>query len=388
MRALFAPNGFTPSVGEKLRNPALAKTLRALADEGPDHFITGGWARDFVALANKLGWAIKVEDLSATPPRWNEPLRYSHKGYEIVQPPPPERNALYCAIVLGILRHVDVSSLGHYSESAESLYYMSQALRRAHFELGHLNDPEFFDTPHEIWLSDDYLASLATILKKSRPKSGVDLTRHVQLTTSPAQLQAFGWAPSPADPKPKQPSGSCELTCVDANGNWAQMMNTLQSGGIGGMVVGGVPMVGSHAQFSMDAAIAGWLGVPGNRMRSVMSNAIVLKDGRPVHSLGSPGNVHCTVPQMLSNVLDYNYSPYEAAVLPRMLPMRDDFTVEIETRIPEKVLRELAKLGAKLSPLPPYDFHMGSYQQAWRDVASGRYGASTDPRRAGKAEGI
>jgi gamma-glutamyltranspeptidase/glutathione hydrolase len=175
---------------------------------------------------------------------------------------------------------------------------------------------------------------------------------------------------------------------VDANGNWAQMMNTLQSGGIGGMVVGGVPMVGSHAQFGMDAAIAGWLGVPGNRMRSVMSNTMVLKDGRPVHSLGSPGNVHCTVPQMLSNVLDYDYSPYEAAVLPRMLPMRDDFTVEIETRISEKVLRDLAKLGAKLSPLPPYDFHMGSYQQAWREATSGRFGASTDPRRAGKAEGI
>jgi gamma-glutamyltranspeptidase/glutathione hydrolase len=154
------------------------------------------------------------------------------------------------------------------------------------------------------------------------------------------------------------------------------------------MVCDGVPMNGSHAAFDMSAAIAGWLGLPGSRMRSVMSNTLVLKDGKPHLSLGSPGNVHCTVPQMISNVLDYSFDPYEAAVLPRMLPMRDDCTIEIETRIPEGVLRDLARLGAKLSPLPPYDFHMGSYQQAWRDSRTGLLNASTDPRRGGRAGGI
>ncbi len=388
MRALYAPNGFSPSVGEKLKNPELARTLRRLADRGPEEFTHGEWARQFVALANDLGWKIKIEDLSSNPPRWGEPLRYRHKEYEIVQCPPPERQAVFCAIVLGILRHVDVSSLGHYSESADSLYYMGQALRRADFECGLLNDPQFFDQPLDVWLSEDYLAGLAAILKRSRPKAGVDLTRHVELTTNPSQLRAFGWAPAGKDNKPPQPSGSCELTCVDAQGNWVQMMNTLQSGGIPGMVVGGVPMVGSHAAFSMQGSIAGWLGLPGSRMRSVMSNTIIMKGGKPVHSLGSPGNVHCTVPQMISNVLDYRFDPYEAAVLPRMLPMHDDYSIEIETRIPEKVVRDLAKIGAKAAPLPPYDFHMGSYQQAWRDASTGLLGASTDPRRAGKAGGI
>ena len=154
------------------------------------------------------------------------------------------------------------------------------------------------------------------------------------------------------------------------------------------MVVGGVPMIGSHVQFTMDAVIAGWLGLPGSRMRSIMSNTIVMRDGRPWLSMGSPGNVHCTVPQMLSNVLDYDNDPYEAAVLPRMLPIEADYTIAIEARIPEDVLRNLAKLGAKLRPLPPYDFHMGSYQQVWRDPQSGRMSASTGPRRAGKAGGI
>lgn len=388
MRALYTPNGFTPSVGDKLKNPELAKTLRRLADEGPEYFTKGDWARHFVELAHQVGWQIKIEDLSSNPPRWTEPARHTHKGYEILQPAPPERQGVYCSIVLGMLRHLDVSSLGHYSESAESLYYMAHALRRADFELGHLHDPQFFETPLDVWMSDDYHAQLAGILKRSLPKRGVDLTRHIELTTAKAQLQAFGWAAEAAEGKPKQPPGSCELTCVDAQGNWVQMMNTLQSGGIPGMVCDGVPMVGSHAGFRLDAGICGWLGLPGSRLRSVMSNTMVLKDGKPYLSLGSPGNVYCTVPQMISNVLDYSFDPYQAAVLPRMLPMRDDNTIQIETRIPERVLRDLARIGAKLGPLPPYDFHMGSYQQAWRDAGTGLLNASTDPRRAGKAGGI
>ena len=388
MRDLYAPDGFTPSVGDKLRNPALAVTLRRLAEEGPEYFTTGDWARHFVDTANRLGWKIELEDLSAAPPRWAEPLRYRHGDHEIVQPPPPERQGLYCCLVLGMLKHLGVSELGHYTESAESLYYMGQALRRAHFELGHLHDPEFFDVPLDVWMSDEYHASLAAILRRSRPKTGVDLTRHVELTSDPALLRAFGWQSPGPDPAKKQPAGSCELTCVDAEGNWVQMMNTLQSGGIPGMVVDGVPMVGSHVKFAMDYFISGWLGLPGSRMRSVISSTIVMKDGRPWLSLGSPGNIHCTVPQMLSNVLDYANDPYDAAVLPRMLPMREDYTVDIEARIPEPVLRDLAKLGARLAPRPPFDHHMGSYQQAWRDRQAGLLSASTDPRRAGEAGGL
>jgi gamma-glutamyltranspeptidase/glutathione hydrolase len=387
MRALFAPEGFSPSVGVKLRNPALASTLRGLADEGPDHFTQGAWARAFVARAHELGWKIQLSDLSANPPRWVDPIRYPHKQYEIVQPAPPERQALFCCIVLGILRHLDVSSLGHYTESAESLYYMAQALRRAEFELGMLHDPQFFETPLDVWMSDDHLASLAAILKRSRPKAGVDLTTHVQLTSHPGFGRAFGWnGGAPAAPT-KQPPGSCELSCVDAQGNWVQTMNTLQAGGIPGMVVGGVPMWGTHAQFGMSAGIHGWLGLPGSRIRCVMSNTMVLRDGRPWLSMGSPGNVFCTVPQMLSNVLDYPYDPYDAAVLPRMLPMADDYGITIETRIPERVVRDLAKLGATVRPRPAFDVPMGSYQQAWRDPVTGLLSASTDPRRAGVAGG-
>ena len=111
-------------------------------------------------------------------------------------------------------------------------------------------------------------------------------------------------------------------------------------------------MVGSHVNFSMDAAIGGWLA-PGARMRSIIGNTIVLKDGKPVLSMGTPGNVHCTIPQLLSNCLDFGMAPYDACVVSRMLLLRDDYVLEIESRIPDKVAADLMKMGSGSSRSRP-----------------------------------
>ena len=99
----------------------------------------------------------------------------------------------------------------------------------------------FFDVPLEVWLSDEYHASLATILKRSRPKAGIDLTQHVLLSSDPALRLAFGWG-TPMPPArssarlPPAPIATRQLRAhlCRRQGNWAQMMNTYQSGGIPG----------------------------------------------------------------------------------------------------------------------------------------------------------
>ncbi|HVV76749.1 MAG TPA: gamma-glutamyltransferase [Mycobacteriales bacterium] len=377
-REHFTPNGHLPQVGDRWPKPELAKTLKRLADEGPDYFIEGEWAQHFVARANELGWQITLDHMKQIPPRWDNGLRWKHRDFEILQPSPPERQGVYCALVLGILRHLDVTSYGHYTESPEALYFMTHALRRAAHETGFMNDPEVWSDPTETLMSDDLHAAFAAIIRNSLPKA--DMTEHIKLTMGPNALSTAGGSAS------KQPAGSCELSIVDADGNWVQMMNTLQSGGIPGEVVDGVPMVGSHAVTALSAAIAGW-HTGGGRMRSVMSNTMVLRDGKPVVSLGSPGNVHCTVPQVLSNIVDYGMSPYDAEDAPRMLPLEDNYVVGVESRLPRDVVDGLAKLGVLVNPLPVYDYHMGSYQMSWRDD-DGTLHACTGPRRAGQAAGI
>jgi gamma-glutamyltranspeptidase/glutathione hydrolase len=375
-RRHFTPGGHLPQVGERWASPELAETMRNLATEGPDYFTTGKWAEDFVTRGNELGWPVKLEHLTAIPPKWASGHRFDHKGNTIVQPSAPERQGVYCQIVLGILNELDVTSIGHWSANPEALYYLAHALRRAALETGLLNDPAIFGETTGPLTSPTLIKGFADILRNA--KATIDLTEHVKLTRGVPALAASGAA--------KQPAGSCELAVVDEQGNWVQMMNTLQSGGIPGEVVGGVPMVGSHNMNGLDSGIEGWF-VGGGRMRSILSNTMVLRDDKPWLSLGSPGNVHCTVPQVLSNILDFGMNPYDADDAPRCLPYQDDHTISVESRVPAEVPAGLARLGVLTNPLPDYDYHMGTYQMAWREQ-DGSLSTCTGPRREGVADGI
>jgi gamma-glutamyltranspeptidase/glutathione hydrolase len=383
-RKMFTPDGFIPAVGERWRNPALAEALRRCAKEGPDYFIRGEWAKHFVEAANSLGWNIKLEHMTAIPPRWQEPLRFEHRDNEVLALSPPEITGVASAMFLGILRNLDVRSLGHYTESAKTLFYMAYALRRIYGELENFNDPEVFGVPVEDWLSPDHIARLARIIERCMPK--IDMTKHVQMTTSPTAMAAMG-LPAP-EKKEQAKSGSCELSIVDAEGNWVQMMNTLQSGGIPGMVVDGVPMFGSSAlPGRMGTLMNCWL-TGGGRVTLVIGNTIVLRNGVPWLSMGTPGIPCFAVPQVLANVLEFGMDPYEATIAPRMLPMGDTYEINVENRIPEKVVAYLAKLGATIVPGREFNYHMGSFQVCWRDAATGLMNACADHRRAGKAGGF
>jgi gamma-glutamyltranspeptidase/glutathione hydrolase len=121
-------------------------------------------------------------------------------------------------------------------------------------------------------------------------------------------------------------------------------------------------------------------------MRAVLSNTMIRRAGELVASLGSPGNVHCTVPQVLANVVLYGHGPHVAEELPRMLPLTDDYVLSIESRVGREYVSGLAKLGVLVNPLPEYDYHMGSYQTAWRE--SNVLHAGSGPRREGAAGGF
>ncbi len=166
------------------------------------------------------------------------------------------------------------------------------------------------------------------------------------------------------------------------------MMNTLQSGGIPGMVVGGVPMVGSHATFGSNSSPIDAKIRKGFRLRSTIGNTMVLRDGAPVYSLGSPGNVAFTVPQVLTNLLDFEMDPYPAVDAPRMGPMDEGNSFNMEDRVSDEAQAALARLGVGLRVTPVYDFHMGSFQVCWRDERTGKLGATADPRRMGVAGGL
>jgi gamma-glutamyltranspeptidase/glutathione hydrolase len=73
-----------PFVGQRVRFPELAVTLRAIAADGPSAFYEGRVARAVVSAS----W-LDEEDLASYRPRWVEPLRQTYRGVQVLELPPP-----------------------------------------------------------------------------------------------------------------------------------------------------------------------------------------------------------------------------------------------------------------------------------------------------------
>jgi gamma-glutamyltranspeptidase/glutathione hydrolase len=381
-REFFAPDGFLVPVGERWKVPRLVKTLRRLREEGPEYFTKGDWAKRMVEEGNGIGWGITMEHLASYEPIWLDPLSFNYHDHEIVGIPPPQRGALYMGFIYGVLEEFDLRSMGHYAESAETLALIAWAMSRAHLEKGLMHDPQFYDVPVDVLLSKDYHRLIAGLWRGSRPR--VDLSEFLRLTVGKAAMHA-GLPPSRT-----KIHDSCELSIVDEHGNWVEMMNTGNGGGVPGMVVDGVKCGGTTilAQEVTGTGRFGWVVEPGARTRHAIANTMVLEGGRPWLAIGSPGDCIFTVPQALLNILEFGMEPYPAVDAPRFWPLGDDGTLEIESRIPASVVRDLARMGILVRPLGEYNWRMGSMQLVWRDKDTEKLGGVADPRRLGEAGGI
>ena len=382
-RKFFMPEGHFPLPGERFGSKEMAETLQRIASEGPGYMITGQWADHFIEKANAMGWMIEKRHMTATPPRWIEPLRFKVRDYEIVSLAPPQQQGVYLAIVLGVLDKLEIDKVDPYS--AKHLFYMGHALKLAQQVCGYINDPHVLSFHTDMFLDDAFHAYLAEMIKGMVPK--VDLSAHIRMTTGFSgrdgkvpTLHQNTWQ--------KQPSGSCELSIVDAEGNWVQMMNTLQSGGIPGQVVDGIPMVGSHALPNIQNTPISYYQAEGARLRCVMGNTMVLKNGKPILQLGTPANVDVSVAQVLCNYIFFGMEPYEAVCAPRMLALNESASLVIEDRISEEVQKELMALGVRMKVSKVWDYHMGSFQICYRDEKTGELCTIADPRRCGVADGL
>src|SRR5205085_8266853 len=87
--ALLYPNGQPLSEGATLRQPALAHTLRAIADSGAAAFYSGTLSRSVAADLHDAGTIITAEDLARYKAEWREPLRATYRGHPLLTMPPP-----------------------------------------------------------------------------------------------------------------------------------------------------------------------------------------------------------------------------------------------------------------------------------------------------------
>lgn len=381
-RVYFKPNGRLVQIGERFPKPGLGDTLRGIAKEGPDYMIKGAWAEAYVNKANELGWKITLEHMSETPPRWVQPYRFCFRDYELCCLALPQQQGQQQALILGVLQHLKIDQYEPYS--AEHLYYMAHALRIGNFHTGYMQDTLIANPDYDLFRDPTYHAYLARLIESNKPK--VDLSEHMKLSSKPGARGSIPGATFASDDRPKASCGSCEISIVDEQGNWLQIMNTIQGSGIPGVVVGGVPMGGSSAGTNGFEGMQVKL-VQGARTRLIMGHTMILKGQKPILMTGSPGNPSFSQAQMLTNLLFYKMDPFTAGFMPRMYGFMGDTTILMEDRVAPSVVENLRKMGSDLLVTEPWDSHTGSFQTCFLDE-NGCLATTVDPRRCGVADGL
>ena len=111
-RRLRQAGGGEWAAGDRLVLTDLGRTLRAIADDGPDAFYKG-WIADRIAEDMKAnGGLITKEDLAAYQAKERAPVRGTYRGFEIVSMPPPSSGGVALIEMLNILEPFDLKCEG------------------------------------------------------------------------------------------------------------------------------------------------------------------------------------------------------------------------------------------------------------------------------------
>ncbi len=128
---------------------------------------------------------------------------------------------------------------------------------------------------------------------------------------------------------------------------------------------------------------------PHKRVVTSLVPTIILNDGRPVYTVGTPGGdlIISTVAQVIVNLLDFNMPLRDAVYAPRMFSIYSQRELEVENRFPENSLVQLKTLGHDVKRSEAFRAYFGAVQSIMYDSRTNRLIGCSDPRRSGVAVG-
>ncbi len=388
----YSADGNPLPAGHRLRNPALAAILRAIAAHGSAAMTRGPIAADLAhrVRADPVPGPITEADLAAYRPARRAALcavwleRWRVCGF-----PPPSSGQIALMQILGIVERSPPVALPLVQgvPSADWLHVYAEAARLAFADRAkYVGDPDFVAAPGDNWstlLADAYLRQRAALIGPRAMKSAP--------AGDPAPV-----APTFA-PMAEQPEhGTSHVSIVDAAGHAVAMTTTIESAfGAKLMADGGSGLPGGYllnnemTDFSARPADAGGRPVanriePGKRPRSTMSPTLVFdrRDGRLGMVLGSPGGpaiVHF-VAKTLVGALQWGLDVQRAIDLPNFATFGDALLLETG-RFPAATVESLRTRGHRVD-----EVELTSGLEAIERTPQGWFGGA-DPRREGIALG-
>jgi len=377
-RSIFLkPDGTPYREGDVLTQPDLARTYEAIAEGGIEWFYRGRFAESTGGWMKTHGGLMTAGDFERYEAKLREPVRTTYRGYEIVGFPPPSSGGVHVAQLLSILEHLDLKSMG--PGSADFIHVVTESLKLAFADRAYwLGDSDFAPVPRGL-VSEEYAGKLAKRidLKRASPVPQHDVPDR-------AGDDVFG-------------KHTTHFSVADAAGTWVACTATLNTS-FGSKVVipgTGVLLNNQMDDFAIAPGATNYFGLvggeanavaPGKRPLSSMSPTLVLKEGRPVLSVGAAGGP-TIISQTLLAILytvDFGMPLDEALAQPRFHHQWQPDELRIEKSVKPKVLRELERRGHKLKVVES----LGATQAVGWDAKKRLFVGVPDPRGEGKAEGL
>jgi len=368
---LFHEDGTPLAEGETLRQPDLAVSLRALAEQGPDWFYRGPYAAKAGEWMKAHGGLLTADDFANYRIALREPVRGTYRGAEIVSFPPPSSGGVHVLEILNMLETFDLAKL----DEPTRIHVIAEAMKLAFADHAWwLGDPDFVPVPRGL-LNKDYAKNLAARIKLD---SVLALPTHGEPPN--ATTDVFG------------KKHTTHFSIADAAGNWVACTTTINTS-FGSKVI--VPGTGIFLNNQMDDFSAqpgvpnafGLIGAeanavaPGKRPLSSMSPTLVLRDGHPILALGAAGGptiISQTVINLVG-VLDLGLTLDAALAQPRFHHQWQPDELHLEDRTSATVRDRLTTLGHHLIDSKGIG---ASNAVGW---SNGTFTAASEPRVASEA---
>ncbi|MGE4324592.1 MAG: gamma-glutamyltransferase [Pseudodonghicola sp.] len=370
----FLPNGKPLAEGQLLTNPAYADTLRLLAEKGTDAFYGGPVAEDIVrAVQGAEGnpGVLSDIDLALYQVRERAPVCVSYRAYEVCGMGPSSSGALTVGQILGMLDTVAMPG----SDNPAAWRLIGDASRLAFADRSrYMADEDFVPMPTMGLIDPAYLAERAKLL------AGDDALPEVA-PGNPAFDHAMLWADDEAIELPS----TSHISIVDSYGNVLSMTTTIENSFGSRLMVRGFLLNNELTDFSFrtqkdGVPIANRLE-PGKRPRSSMAPTIVMKDGKPVLAIGSPGGSRIIgyVTQAIIAWIDWHRDVQQAVAMPHAVNRFGSYDLEAGSGI-EALGPELEQMGYEVAPK---ELNSGLHAIEIGETLKG----GADPRREGIALG-
>ncbi len=357
--AVFLNDGRTPAVGSFHRQPALAKTLAAIAEHGAEAFYQGAIANDMVEYLQSLGGLHTAEDFASVSGEYVTPITSRFRDYDIFQIPPNGQGVIALQL-LNIVNEFPVDE----PLSVERLHLEIEAGRLAYQDRYlYVADQRQADVPVDWLLSPEHAKEIRDSINSDHRTETL-----------------------PQYTSPRQQSTVC-LSVVDKDRNVCSFINSVfhSFGSVQMAPQSGVMLHNRGESFVIEPGHPNCIAA-GKRPMHTIIPGMVAQQGRAVMPFGVMGGDYQSYGHMqfLTRIFDYGMDIQEAQDAPRLFPVPGTETVEYESTFDESIIAGLRSKGHNMVPA---ERPIGGSQAIWIDWDNNVLTGGSDPRKDGCAMG-